>query len=128
VRRALILAGLVVAAAAAPASAGASAPTLTLTPVWKSGTMVRIGIVGRRWIVSAECPDAVPLSYVVRGSGREVPLAGVTLRRATGAFVFTWEVPPVVRGHVVAVRMRESCVSVAGGRRVFAASATVRVR
>jgi hypothetical protein len=127
VRRALILAGLVVAATA-PASAGASGPTLTLTPVWKSGTMVRIGIVGRRWIVSAECPDAVPLSYVVRGSRREVPLASVTLRRATGAFIFTWEVPPVVRGHVVAVRMREPCVSAAGGRRVFAASATVRVR
>jgi len=122
------LAWLVAAATAAPASAAPPAPTLALTPVWKSGTMVRVGIAGRHWIVSAECPDAVPLSYVVGDSGREVPLAAVTLRRPSGTFAFTWRPPPGARGHVVVLRMRESCVSAAGGRHVFAASATVRVR
>jgi hypothetical protein len=90
--------------------------------------MVQIGITGRDWIVSAECPDAVPLSYAVRGSGREVPLGAVTLRRPIGMFAFTWRVPPAVHDHVVVLRMREPCVSAAGGRHVFAASATVRIR
>src|SRR5262249_49688119 len=92
---------VLVAAAAGGAWARPPAPSLALTPVWKSGTMAGVGIAGRHWIVSAECPDAVPLSYVVLGSDRQVALGAVTLRRPTGTFVFTWRVPRAVRGHVV---------------------------
>jgi hypothetical protein len=119
---------LAVAAVAGRASGAPPQPTLNLKPFWQSGKMGRIGIEGRHWVVSAECPDAIPLSYSVRGSAGETLLASVTLLRPAGSFAFTWQVPPRAQGRVLVLRMRERCVSAAGGPHTFAAAAALRIR